>query len=969
MTNMKHLPNAIRFALFAGASAAAVGGNAFAQEQAKTLDRVEVTGSRIKRVDTETTSPVTLLTRVDIERTGLTDIRDILDRLTSSDGGGLSTVSTQTNGNDGTQTISLRGLGSSRTLVLVDGHRWATTAGGSVDLTSIPTAIVERIEVLKDGASAIYGSDAIAGVINIITRRNFEGMQFRAQYSETEEGDGAQEQYNLTWGASSERTNVVMNIGFQGRDGIGQGDRARTATPVFGCIDPPVASNPGACGSGSPAGGRFVVPGLGNQSLIPGRPGTSVSDFRPFTSADRFNFSPVNFLQLPGDTRNLFASATHDITDNIRAVAKFNYTKRTSDNRIAQVPLSLATNGSSGPQWAIPITVNNVFNPFGAQIDSGGFRMVAAGGRFNRADVDTYATNVGLEGAFNIGDRGFNWDVGLSYNDTQNDQQQDNLVNLFNLRQALGPSFRDGNNVLRCGTPGAVVAGCTPFNLFGGPDLGVGAGVISAAEQQRMLDFVTHTANSFQGNTSNNYYANLSGDLFNLPGGMVQFAAGYEYRKDDTFDQPDSLIVGGGSSTNFTEPTKGQTIIEEFYGELSLPLLSDMMFAKELNVTLAARNTSFESQGDVGSGFVSTDLGSTTNYSVALRWKPIDDLLIRASWGESFRAPSASDLFSGGGENFPGVSDPCRQRTGNILGFDGLTPDQQARCVALGVPQGGWNQVNAQQRSLVGGNADLTPEGGENVNIGLVYNPSWLPGFDLSVDYWRIRIADALTSFGANFIVNQCITGAGGNGIDSFCSFITRAPVTGEIIDLRTSQFNASSFKTDGIDFNLNYRFETENFGRFSFASETTWVSDLTTQNDFQSVPVQFTGLYTGSPNFEWRSTLVTTWSKGDFDASWTVRFNSELTEEDCGTLLVCNRATFDADGDLIDDENHIGATTYHDVNVGWTAPWKARVSVGVRNLFSKEPPLVSNGFAGSFDAAYDSPQSQTWFVQYRQDF
>ncbi len=960
MTNMKHLPNAIRFALFAGASAAAVGGNAFAQDQAKTLDRVEVTGSRIKRVDTETTSPVTLLTRADIERTGLTDIRDVLDRLTSSDGGGLSTVSTQTNGNDGTQSISLRGLGSSRTLVLVDGHRWATDVNGTVDLTSIPTAIVERVEVLKDGASAIYGSDAIAGVINIITRRNFEGMQFRAQYGETEEGDGAQEQYNLTWGASSERTNVVMNIGFQGRDGISQGSRERTKVPVIGCIDPPTAANSGFCGSASPAGGRFVVPGLGNQSLIPGRPGTSVSDFRPFTAADRFNFSPVNFLQLPGDTQNLFASATHDITDNIRAVAKFNYTKRTSDNQIAEVPLTLNTNGASGPQWTIPITANNVFNPFGAQIESGGFRMVAAGGRFNRADVDTYATNVGLEGAFNIGDRGFNWDVGLSYNDTQNDQQQDNLVNLFNLRQALGPSFRDGNGVLRCGTPGAVVAGCTPFNLFGGPDLGVGAGVISAAEQQRMLDFVTHTANSFQGNTTNNYYANLSGDLFSLPGGMVQFAAGYEYRKDSTFDQPDSLIVGGGSSTNFTEPTRGQTIIEEFYGELSLPLLSDMMLAKELNITLAARNTSFESEGDVGSGFVSTDLGSTTNYSVALRWKPIDDLLIRASWGESFRAPSASDLFSGGGEGFPGVSDPCRQ---GAVFFDALTPDQQARCVALGVPQGGWNQVNSQQRSLFGGNPDLTPEGGENVNIGLVYNPSWLPGFDLSVDYWRIRIADALTQFSANFIVNQCITGDNGNGIDSFCSFITRAPVTGEIIDLRVGSFNASAFKTDGIDFNLNYRFETENWGRFSFSSETTWVSDLTTQNDFQSAPVQFVGLYTGSPNWEWRSNFVTTWSKGDFDASWTMRFTSKLTE-DCfqdATINICSNEETGT--------HNVASTTYHDVTVGWNAPWKAKISVGARNVFSREPPIVANAFAGSFDAAYDLPNGAFWFVQYRQDF
>lgn len=959
MTNKKHLTSAIRFALFAGASAAVVGGNALAQEQPKALDRVEVVGSRIKRVDTETSSPVTLLSRADIERTGLTDIRDVLDRLTASDGGGLSTVSTQTNGNDGTQSISLRGLGSARTLVLVDGHRWATDSGGTVDLTSIPTAIVDRIEVLKDGASAIYGSDAIAGVINIITRRNYEGMQFRAQYGETEENDGAQENYSLTWGASGERTNVVMNIGFQGRDGIGQGDRVRTATPVFGCIDPPVAENSAACGSASPAGGRFVVPGLGSVSLTPGRPGTSVSDFRAFSAADRYNFSPVNFLQLPGDTYNLFGSATHDITDNLRAVAKFNYSKRTSANQIAEVPLTWATNGANGPQWAFPVAANNVFNPFGANINSGGFRMVAAGGRFTKADVDTVATTIGLEGAFNLGEHSFNWDVGMAYNDTQNDQQQDNLVNLFNLKSALGPSFRDVNGVLRCGTPGEVINGCTPFNLFGGADLGLAAGTISAAEQAAMLKYVTYTANSFQGNTSNNYYANLSGDLFNLPAGLVQFAAGYEYRKDDTFSQPDALVVGGGSSTNFTEPTKGQTIIEEFYGELSVPLLADMMFAKSLDLSLAARNTSFESQGDVGSGFVSTDLGSATNYSASLKWKPINDLLVRASWGESFRAPSANDLFAGGQEGFPGVNDPCR-----ISRFDSLTAQQQDHCVALGVPAGGWNQVNTQQRSLFGGNASLTPETGENITVGFVYNPSWLPGFDVSVDYWRIRISDAITSFSANFVTNQCITGGpNGEGIDSFCSFITRAPVTGEIIDLRVASFNANSFKTDGIDINLNYHFETENFGRFNFASETTWVSDLTTQNTFEDSPNQFVKLYTGSPNFEWRSTFVTSWSMGDFDASWTMRYNSDLTEA-CfvdGPINICT--------DPENDIHHIGATTYHDVTAGWKAPWDAKITVGVRNLFSKEPPVVANSFAGSFDAAYDLPHSQSWFVQYRQDF
>jgi iron complex outermembrane receptor protein len=983
---MKHLPNAIRFALLAGASAAVVGGNAFAQDQAKTLDRVEVTGSRIKRVDTETTSPVTLITRADIERTGLTSVRDILNRITASDGNGLSTVSTQTNGNDGTERISLRNLGQARTLVLVDGKRWAVDFAGGTDLTTIPQGIVERIEVLKDGASAIYGSDAIAGVINIITRRNFEGAQFRATYGETEEGDGARESYDLTFGASNERSNLVMSVGFVGRDGITQADRLITRTPVFGCQDPFVASNPGNCGSSFPERGRFFT-GLqdgsfGSVALRPGAAGTSVADFKPWDNGDRFNFSPVNFLQLPGDQQNLFASATHDITDNVRATASFSYTKRTSDNRIAEVPLSLDASDNpaladifggaqgvfgSGPQWSIPISGQNVFNPFGTDIFSAGFRMIAAGGRFNRADVDTSSTRLGLEGVFNLGDRAFNWDIGGQYNDSQNDERQENLVNLFNLRNALGASFRDGDGVLRCGTPGAVITGCTPFNVFGGADLGVANGVISAEEQARMLAFVTHTAQNQSGTTTNNYYANLSGDLFSLPGGMAQFAAGYEYRKDASFNQPDSLVSGGGSSTNFTEPTKGQTIIEEFYGELSLPLLADTILAKELNVTIAARVTDFESAGNGGEGFVSNDLGSNTNWSVGLRWKPIDDLLVRATWGETFRAPRSIDLFQGGSEGFPDAVDPCSDGA-----FQDLSATAQARCIAQGVPDGGWQQVSTQQRTLFGGNANLTPETGENINIGLVYNPSWLPGLDLTVDYWRIRLSDAIVGFDAETIVTDCITGGpDGLGLDSLCDFITRGP-NGAITDLRAVNFNAAALKTDGIDFSLRYRIDTS-LGLFSFNSETTWVSrdrsKLSTDEDFDDAVGESRA---GNSSFEYRSNFITSWSKGDFEASWTLRYTSDVLENCVNTpnqRLICNDP-----GRITDDQpngtNHIGAVTYHDVAVGWSAPWKGHISAGVNNLFSKEPPLSARTFAGSFlGGVHDLPNSQFWYVQYRQDF
>ena len=248
MSNINQLSSAIKFALFVGAASGFATASAIAQEattETKTLEAVEVTGSKIKRVDAETAAPVQVITRAEIEKTGLTNVFDVLNNITASDGSGLSTVTTQTNGSDGTQTISLRGLGASRTLVLVDGHRWISI-DGIVDTTTIPIAIVERIDVLKEGASAIYGSDAIAGVINIITRKNFEGAQAGMSYGQYSKGDGGQTGVDLTIGANGERSNVVVGLNYTNYESVMASDRFISRTSRIGCA--PIANNR-SCGS------------------------------------------------------------------------------------------------------------------------------------------------------------------------------------------------------------------------------------------------------------------------------------------------------------------------------------------------------------------------------------------------------------------------------------------------------------------------------------------------------------------------------------------------------------------------------------------------------------------------------------------------------------------------------------------------------------------------------------------------
>jgi iron complex outermembrane receptor protein len=1005
------LSDAVRYGLTAGAVGlmGLAANPAFAQDttttppaatpeqKAKNLERIEVVGSRIKRaVDYESTSPVTTLTRADIEQTGLTTTFDIINHISASDGTGLSTVTTQTNGSDGTQTISLRNLGAQRTLVLVDGKRWPTDANGIVDLSTIPVAIIERIEVLKDGASAIYGSDAIAGVVNIITRKKYEGAQIGWYYGETSHGDGGQNSEDVTIGAASERSSGVLSLSRSEFKPIFAGNRKQSDASIFGCdqllsnwptSDP--NSDAGFCGSSTGQFGRLFVPGIGNVALDnsfhdsgngAGNPADAVvtapgggrfaSDFVHFNPLDRYNFSPVNYLQQPATRNNIFGSGRFDITDNVSAFARVSYTQRLSSQQLAQVPATFATDGRFGPQWAFGIAANNVFNPFGVALPRGQFRNVAVGPRHNNYDFNVIGSTAGLQGAFKLGDHNFDWEVYAQYNDDKSTKIGLNYINLFNLKKALGPSFRDATGNLVCGTPAAPITNCVPFNVFGGPDLGVGAGIITPAEAAAMINYVSYTQVAAQGIKGINYGANLSGEIAPLQGGMLSFAAGLETRRERAFFQPDALVAGGGSSDNFTEATSGQTKVDEAYLELDAPILKGLPGAQELEFNIAARKSRYSANGIVGVDEVSSSPGNPLNKKYSLRWKPITDLLLRASYGDTFRAPSVNDLFAGGSENFPAAQDPC-----NTNRFGTLSPAGQALCIAQGVPAGGVNQDNSQIRALSGGNPLLTPEHGKNFTAGFVYSPSWVSGLNITADYWRVNLKDVLSFQSAQSILNLCFAGSS-PGNPQFCDKVIRV-AGGNIQEVRTAQFNASSQTTDGIDFGFTYKHDT-GWGTFGVKWDTTYVK----KDVFDGI--NLVGWYTGGPNWKWRSIATLDWQKGDWDASWTARYTSKMDElfgctngPSTNTQFsypICNHPN---DKSNVDSQitggatgfNRIGAVVYHDVQIGWKAPWKAHLAIGARNVFGKEPPYTANSFANSFDASYDLPGGPFYYFQYRQDF
>ncbi|MBS0458036.1 MAG: TonB-dependent receptor [Proteobacteria bacterium] len=1076
MTPIRNLlSDAVRYGLAAGAVgfAGLASMSAFAQDttapkpdetKAKEVGRVEVIGSRIKRsVDTEPTAPVTVMTKADIQQTGLTSTFDVLNHITASDGTGLSTVTTQTNGSDGSTSVSLRNLGANRTLVLVDGKRWVTDITGTVDLSSIPVAIIERVEVLKDGASTIYGSDAIAGVINIITRRKFEGAQAGWSYGQTSHGDGAQESEDVTIGANGEHSNAVVSLSRSKQTAIYFANRTRTQFPFFGCaslLSHWPASDPNSlassCGSSSGQFGRIGIrwngslgpnPGIfgfggsvalnnsfndqGSQTANPANatataPGTKITDFHVFDPLDRYNYAPINYLQQPAVRNNLFASGRFDITDNIQAYARVSYTQRQSSQQLAQVPDGL-NRASFGAPWQFNVDPNDIFNPFtaaGYTVTNVRLRNVAIGPRHNTYDFNTLGSTVGLQGSFTLGERSFDWEVYAQYNSEHDSLVGSNYVNLFNLKTAIGPSFADANG-LHCGTynplapNNGAIAGCTPFNLFSGPTLGVGnkyktadgSGpggyyTVTAADVQAMINYVRYTLTSSDGNKDYNYGATISGEIVPLQGGMLQFAAGAEQRRSTSFQQPDALVAGGGSSTNFQQPSSGGTKQTDVYLEIDAPLLKNLPGAKELEIDAAVRHSSITAQGNfgqqLGNGTIlpqvhlNENIGSPTNKKFSLRWKPVDDLLVRSSWGDTFRSPSVFDLFSGVSQNFPIALDPCNARQ-----FSALPAAGQARCLAAGIPPGGINDPSqyfgSQLSGTTGGNPLLKPEHGHDFTAGLVWSPSWdvLKGLNVTVDYWRINLKDAIVANGAQTTLNNCYKL---NQADS-CAQIVRLP-NGNLFNVASTEFNATSFKTDGFDFGATYSYETSSWGRFGVKLDSTYTRHASTDG------ANGVGFYNGGPSWKWRTNMTLDWTRGDWDASWTMRYTSALIENvGCSTkvdtgintpfgflpeatnaganAIICNHPnstyindTFNPSvgsalgvGGRLLGYNRIGGTVFHDVQVGWKAPWKAHLSVGARNVFGKEPPLIASSFAGSFDAAYDLPGGPFYYFQYRQDF
>ncbi len=938
------LAAAVQLSLLLALPAAASAQTPDPQPEARTLDTVQVTGSRIRKAELETAVPVQVLTREDIDRSGFTSVADIVQNLTASgaalntkfnssgnfgfppDGGGVGA---------GAATVDLRHLGAKRVLVLVDGIRWvnessASGVGSAVDLNTIPLALIDRIEVLEDGASSIYGSDAIAGVVNIITKRDAEGGTLDLHYGEYDDLGGATWGADLGWGGSSERAQWFLGASYYKQREIASSKFANASVPVPGTGL--------ANGSSATPQGRFIFqdPNTGETfDLTPNDGATSPvydptqidctrsDDFHCFGTADRYNFAPNNLLLTPSERKSVFGQVRFEFTPQVSAYARVLYNERTSANQAAPEPIFLGTDAGVYNPFAestLTISALNPFNPFGFDLTTEGDnpnlfllarRPVEGGPRRYQQDVKTWYAAGGFEGTFGVGVRTWNWDVNLVRSQSRAEQTNTGSYNIRRINEALG-------DPAAC----AAIAGCTPLDLFGGP------GTITP----QMLAFIQPVVRDESSNTLTLASANVTGDLFEMWAGPLAFAAGVEYRKYEGSYTPDPITVAGEYNGVPSGITRGDYDVNEAYAEFSVPLMRDTVFGETLDLSIAGRYSDYSTFG-----------GETTG-KVGLRWQPVDELLFRMSYAEGFRAPSIGELYGTLSRFDATLVDPCS-------GAAVLSP----ACAADGVPAG-YEQTNSQISVVTSGNADLEPERSRSLMVGSVWSPSfadevwWSDRVDLGVTFYRHHIDDAIQAPDAQAILERCIATRDPFSCDSY----DRSD-RGQIIRFDDILANLGTIKTDGWDFTAAWTLPERDWGRLRFDAKTTWVTRYELANETGELEPRRPGIEVNNSAIpEWSGTLVTDWTRGPWSLAWTVRYIDSLVES-CGGangFPICD----DSDNDV----NGLGSTTYHDLQLSWrnTAWLKGtRLALGVNNVTGKEPPVCLSCSLNGYDAStYDLP-------------
>ncbi|MCV6604249.1 MAG: TonB-dependent receptor [Porticoccaceae bacterium] len=907
-----------------------------AKSSSESLEEVVVTGSRIVRPDINQPTPVTSLSQEAISLSGAINIADVVNELPNFAVGVGRSNNNFSFTRAGLNTLNLRDLGTQRTLVLVNGRRHVSSVQGSgeVDISTIPSALVERVDVITGGASAVYGADAVAGVVNFILKDDFEGFDMEVQTGISEEGDADELSAAFTMGGnfSDGRGNAVVHFSYANREPVLRGDRDfsnfRTLfrTPAslginnsqfsqIAVSDTRTVENHGSA--------VLLIPGA-NQRVLTFNQDLSVRD-QVLGPSGLIGTSTVDGGEAPAlsQTGRLFQLTTP--LDRYLLTGKVHY-ELTPDHRFFVDGKFARTEASSvfDATFELPGFTNtlSVDNPFvrddlraildGAGITSFGVRRrnVELGPRRQENTRDLFRIAMGFKGTLFD-----DYDYNLYYQFGKVEFANAKLNDRFEARwaQAL--------DAVRDPTTGEIVCrdrsnGCVPLNILGptgtiSPEALAFVHIPHAVGitdiQQRVLS------------------ADISGAVpfWDLPAGQMRFAAGVEYRDEFSDDQPSTVQQQAqGFFNSRVRPTRGEYDVLEVFAEVLVPLISDAPWTEELSLEAAVRNADYSGSG------------SATSYKLGLSWSPVEDIKFRSPYARAVRAPNIGELFAQGSDSFLLVNDPCDMDFVNAG-----SSNRRANCIAQGVADPDSFVSDARStsiRSTSPGNANLQVETADTITFGVVWQPSFLPDLSINVDYWDIELSDAINSFPVQTILDNCVDLASSS--NPFCALVSRN--SGGNISLVTAQnINVSRFDVSGIDLGIDY-VHAIGEGTLRLNTDVAYLS----QRDFVVAPGTVSGNSVdenagelGRP--EWRARADLTYNLDKLTVNWTQRYVGEQEVNVQEPQNARNPRT-------------ISDRWYTDVQGQYQLNESLSLRLGINNLFDVDPPFFPGAFEGIGNAA-----------------
>ncbi|SEK38662.1 TonB-dependent Receptor Plug Domain [Colwellia chukchiensis] len=885
-----------------------------AQDSVDEVERIEVTGSRIKRTDLETPVPITVIGRTDILAMGAINVADVLNTSPVAVAGSDQSNTSFTNSSVGLNTTALRNLQEERTLVLVNGRRFVSgvspSVGYAVDLNAIPAAMIERIEILKSASSAIYGTDAVAGVINIITRKDFEGVEVNLQTGISDESDREKYAINITAGNTWDTGSVTMAFGYDEDKGLKSSDRPFSAVDRATILDDNGNEVIGDIFSSFPPQGR--IGGTASGYNGDGTPFNGAAGF----AGDRFNRADYRQLVTPLERKYVAMNFNQEIGEDINFFTEMNWNSTKTNNSTIE-PYALTVHddiwfndrgGNGGMSVMSPLLPallrDNLIADGVSDLNEVGFRrrMVEFGPRSTDLERSTIRVASGFD--WNIDD---NWNLNtyISWGQTDQTQQNGGQVNVERAALALDVELAD-DGTLQCVDELARLQGCVPLNMFGAntiSDAAVAYVRSPAKVAGRVEQFV--------------FAASVTGELpFELSGGNVAVAFGAEHRLEKGAFSPGDLAQTGASSTNKSEATNGSFYSNDIFAEAILPVTD------EFEVDVAVRFSDHEI------------VGEATTWNLGLQYQPTDELMFRASAATAIRNPNVADLFGGRGETFAGVTDPCNGITAASTSQEAINclsiPSIAARVAANGSFE--LTQIEAQSAGgTIGGSPDIQEETADTWSAGLVWQI--MDGLSMTVDYYDISIEDAIDTTSRTTVLNRCYAVSSAE-FSPNCNGATVRDANGALTEVNSGTSNENNIETSGIDIEFNYTVEV---GPGTLKADLIWNHTRewiqTAIEDGSSV--DFAGEVLNPDN---RANLNLNYALEDLSFSWRMRYWDKSVDSVEGDNF--NFTDFEP----LEAANIYPSMVYHDISANYHVAENIELSLNIRNLFDKKPPFAGQG-------------------------